>query len=154
MEHAPTSVADARKDLSRTLRRFRADPEAAPLVLGSHRNPEAVLMPYPQYRDLVDARAAAPTLDGIRRQRELILRLARANRIASVAIFGSVAVGDATPDSDVDVLVEPDDTATLFDLAQFELDLEQLLGRSVDVVSRRSLDPVTDRSILEGMVPL
>lgn len=101
---------------------------------------------------VADARAGLSR--SLRRQRELILRLARANRIASVAIFGSVASGDATPDSDIDLLVEPDDTATLFDLAQFELDLEQLLGRSVDVVSRRSLDPVTDRSILEDMVPL
>lgn len=151
---APISVADARRDLSRLLRRFRTDPNSDPLVLGSHRAAEAVLLPYARYRELQDARIAPPTLESIRRQRELILRLARANRIASVAIFGSVARDEAAPESDIDVLVEPDGDASLFDLSQFELDLEQLLGRSVDVVSRRSLDAVADRSILSDAVPL
>jgi hypothetical protein len=51
-------------------------------------------------------------------------------------------------------IVEPASDATLFDLAQFELDLEALLERPVDVISRRSLDPVRDRSLLSQAVEL
>jgi predicted nucleotidyltransferase len=46
-------------------------------------------------------------VDDLRRRRALLERLARANRIASVQVFGSVARGDETPSSDVDLLVEP-----------------------------------------------
>jgi predicted nucleotidyltransferase len=69
-------------------------------------------------------------------------------------VFGSVARGDDTEQSDVDLLVDPEPDASLFDLAQFELDLESLLDRPVDVVSRRSLDPERDRAVLNEAVEL
>ncbi|MUN08148.1 hypothetical protein GLX25_13590 [Agromyces luteolus] len=91
-------------------------------------------------------------LDVLHRRKPLIERLARANRIRSVQVFGSVARGDETPESDVDLLVDPDPDASLFDLAQFELDLESLLDRPVVVVSRRALDPKRDRAVLAEAV--
>ena len=51
-----------------------------------------------------------------------------------------------------DVTPAPD--ATLFDLAQFELDMEQLLGRKVEVKSSRALDPATDSRLLSDAIPL
>src|SRR5690554_5774709 len=106
----PISVADARAGLSQTLKRFRTDSAAPPVVLGSHRKPEAVLMPYRQFLAL---QPAAPTNPPVRellhRQRDLIARLARLNHLASVAVFGSVARGDYTGTSDIDLLVEPDE---------------------------------------------
>lgn len=53
----------------------------------------------------------------------------------SIAIFGSVARRDETPDSDVDFLVEFESGSSLFDLLHIEDDLAELLGRPVDVVS-------------------
>jgi len=56
-----------------------------------------------------------------------------------VAIFGSVARGDETPESDIDLLVEFEPGASLLDLARIKLDIEDFIGRTVDVVSLGSL---------------
>lgn len=66
------------------------------------------------------------------------------HRGASVAIFGSVARGDESPQSDVDFLVEFLPGSSLFDLARLELDLAELLGVAVDVVSAGGLLPEDD----------
>ncbi|QTX05127.1 nucleotidyltransferase family protein [Agromyces archimandritae] len=151
------SVSDARDALTKTLRAFRDDPEAEPVVFGSHRKPEAVIVPYARWRfgDLVRPDPSAENLRAlVHRRRTLIERLALANRIGRVRLFGSVARGEAGPGSDVDLLVDPEDGASLFDLAQFEIDLEHLLEHPVDVVSSRALDPVRDAAILAEAVPL
>ena len=150
---AVTTVAEARAGLSVILRGFRADPESSPAVtLGSHRRPEAVLIPYAQFR----ARPARPggALQLLRDQSRLIRRIASFNNIESVAVFGSVARGAETDASDIDLLVTPAKDASLFDLAQFEIDMGELTGRDVDVVSRRSLDPERDKVILADAVDL
>jgi predicted nucleotidyltransferase len=147
-----TTVALARNDLSRTLRRFRAG-DLEPVVLGSHRKPEAVIVPYASYRTSESA-PTAPTLESLRRQRRLITRLATIAHLGNVRVTGSVARGDATSESDVDLIVDPQSEASLLDLAQFADDLEQVLGHPVDVLSARSLDPGTDASLLADAVPL
>ncbi|GAA1814547.1 nucleotidyltransferase domain-containing protein [Agromyces neolithicus] len=149
-EQHVTTVADARARLSEILRAFRADPDhAKPVVLGSHRRPEAVLMPIAQFERSEHADApAGQVFDDLVRRRKLVLRLARANHISEVKVFGSVARREESSASDIDLLVEPAEDATLFDLAQFEIDLEALFDRPVDVISRRALDPARDAGIL------
>ena len=149
-------VSDARARLTGILRRFRADAGAAePVVIGSHRHADAVLVPFARYRELTsDERGGSPLLPELLRRRTIIARLARANLAGNVRVFGSVARGEDGPTSDIDLLVDPDDEATLFDLAQLEIDLEALLDRRVDVVSSRSLDPIRDRGILDDALPL
>ena len=63
-------------------------------------------------------------------------------RITEFSIFGSVLREDFGPDSDIDVLVTFDDRAkhTLFDLARMEEELSGILGRKVDVISRRGIE--------------
>jgi predicted nucleotidyltransferase len=56
-------------------------------------------------------------------------------------IFGSVARGEDTGKSDIDILVEPDGHASLYDLARLELELESILGCKVDVLTPASLAP-------------
>lgn len=150
------SVSAARAGLTRILRAFRTDESAAgPVVIGSHRRAEAVLMPFARYRELTaGTRGGSPLLPELRRRRALIERLARANRVERVQVFGSVARGDDHPLSDLDLLVDPAADATLFDLAQLEMDLEALFGRPVDVVSIRSLDARRDAGILAEAIPL
>lgn len=152
---AVTTVASARDDLSRVLRRFRAG-DLEPVVLGSHRKPEAVILPYATYVDSTTAHSAVrtPTLDDLRRQRRLIMRLAELAHVEGVRVTGSVARGTATPDSDIDLIVDPLPGASLFDLAHFADDLEQLLGRPVDVLSARTLDPNVDAPLLADAVAL
>ena len=74
--------------------------------------------------------------------------------ISALALFGSVLRDDFRPDSDVDVLVTfaPDTRYTLFDLAKIALDLEEVLGRPVDLLERRwieaSHNPIRRQEIL------
>ncbi|MCU1413907.1 MAG: hypothetical protein JWN80_1247 [Microbacteriaceae bacterium] len=144
-----TTVADARAELSQILRTFRESPSAEPVVLGAHRKPEAVLVPFARYR------GTEPSLLGqLQNRSKLIARLASLSRIGAVSVFGSVSRGEETPDSDIDLLVDPLPGASLFDLGQFALDLEQVFDRHVDVVSRGSLAEGADDAILGSAVPL
>lgn len=87
-------------------------------------------------------------------RRDLIRRIASLSNIDSVAVFGSVARGTESESSDIDLLVTPSDTASLFDLAQFEIDMSALTGRKVDMVSRRTLNPQRDKGILSEAIEL
>jgi predicted nucleotidyltransferase len=75
----------------------------------------------------------------IERHRPEILALVRRYRGRSIAVFGSVARGEATPDSDVDFLVEFEPSSSLLDLIHLEEELTAVLGVAVDVVSAGSL---------------
>lgn len=66
---------------------------------------------------------------------EAIHAAAVRNRAESVAVFGSVARGEDTPDSDIDFLVQFTPGASLMDLVRLQDELEALLGCRVDVVS-------------------
>jgi len=63
-------------------------------------------------------------------------------QIKELSLFGSVLRDDFRPDSDVDVLVrfDPEARRTLFDLARMQDELQQILGRNVDLVSRRGIE--------------
>jgi len=63
-------------------------------------------------------------------------------QIKELSLFGSVLRHDFRPDSDVDVLVhfDPEARPTLFDLARMQDELQQILGRNVDLVSRRGIE--------------
>lgn len=149
------SVADARSGLSQILREFRRNPDAPAIVIGAHRKPEAAVVPYALLRRQLSPEAPRDTvLATITMKSALIKRLARLNHLDDVAVFGSVARGDDGPTSDVDLLVTPCPEASFFDLAQFAADIELLLDREVDVVSRPSLDPVRDATILAEAVAL
>jgi hypothetical protein len=79
------------------------------------------------------------TLDLLREKKSAIFRLAAKYGARSVRVFGSVARGDNGETSDVDFLVEFEDGRTLFDLIDFRLDLRELLGVDVDIVTPNSL---------------
>jgi predicted nucleotidyltransferase len=167
------TVASARTDLSRILRSFRSEPTTPPVVLGSHRNAEAVLISYEQFRQLTAAQSiAAPDDSGhddsghnqsvlaesllalLLQRRGLITRLAQLSHIRSVSVFGAVARDEDAGAGDIDLLVEPDVAMTPADLAQFKTDLEQLCGRPVDLVDARSLLPGADGGIRSEAVLL
>ena len=63
----------------------------------------------------------------------------RQRGVCHAAVFGSVARGDARPDSDIDVLVEldPQQPMGLFEYARLKLYIAELLGKSTDVVNKR-----------------
>jgi hypothetical protein len=86
--------------------------------------------------------------------RETMLRLAAEHGARNLRIFGSVARGAATPDSDIDVLVELEPGRSLLDLGGLLMDLQQALGRPVDVVTLQGLRPRIRERVLEEAVPL
>ena len=148
-----TSVSDARAGLSRIIGSFR-DGAVAPVVIGSHRRPEAVLVPFAHYRALTEERPTVIGLDRLRELRSLIERLAAASHLDDVQVYGSIARGEQSELSDVDLLVTPRAQATMFDIAQFEIDMETLLGVQVSVVSTAALTSEHDAAILRDAVRL
>jgi predicted nucleotidyltransferase len=71
----------------------------------------------------------------------------------NVRLFGSLARGDHTEASDIDLLVDLDDGVGLFQLGGLVMDLEELLQTHVDVVSTGALRP-RDDDVLAEAVPL
>jgi uncharacterized protein len=72
----------------------------------------------------------------------------RAKGVCALYLFGSVARGEAKPDSDIDLSfdIAPDVKFSLFDQAQIMCDLTKALGTKVDLVPRRAIHPyIRDR---------
>ena len=82
-----------------------------------------------------------------------IVRVVRSHGATYIAIFGSVAREEATERSDVDVLVAFDSPKSLFDLSRIERELEESVGRDVDLLSANSMTPdVRDRLLADAQV--
>jgi predicted nucleotidyltransferase len=95
------------------------------------------------------------TLEQLRRdKRAEILRLAEMHGCHNVRVFGSVATGENSADSDVDFLVDLDIGRGLLDLGGLLYDLEKLLGTPVDVVESGSVHPYIRDRVLEEAAPL
>jgi hypothetical protein len=71
----------------------------------------------------------------LRENRELILSIALLHRTENLRVFGSVLSGEDTETSDLDLLVDPLPGATLLDLGAIQIELEESLGISVDVLT-------------------
>jgi hypothetical protein len=83
-----------------------------------------------------------------------ILRLAAQHKASNVRVFGSVARGEARPDSDVDLLVTVSKGVTIFDLVGLWRELQVLLGRKVSLVTDGVPDPRFLHSISADVVAL
>jgi hypothetical protein len=92
--------------------------------------------------------------DLLRQHRAEVLRLAAKHGATEVRVFGSVARGEADEESDVDLLVRLAPGRSLFDLGGLLVDLEDLLGRRVDVVTERGLRPRIRDRVLRDAVPV
>jgi predicted nucleotidyltransferase len=90
----------------------------------------------------------------LRRHRGDILRLAARHGAKNVRVFGSVARGEADRSSDLDLLVDFEPGRGLLDHGGLWLDLNELLGGKVDVVSARGLKPRIRRRVLQEARPL
>jgi hypothetical protein len=90
----------------------------------------------------------------IKSNRNEILALATQRGIKNVRVFGSVARGQAGPDSDVDLLVDVEPGRTYLDMGAFLMDIQDLLGRKVDLVTERALHRSIKNRVLKEAVPL
>lgn len=90
----------------------------------------------------------------LKTKRTEIFKIATKHGVTNVRVFGSVARGDARPESDIDFLVEVGPTHSSFFPAGLIADLEFLLGRHVDVVTPKGLHWFIRDKVLKEAVPL
>lgn len=87
-------------------------------------------------------------------KRDDIQQIAARHGVVRMCVFGSVARGETTPESDVDLLVDTGPVTSAWFPAGLILDLEALLGRRVDIVTERALRPDLRDYVLREARPL
>ncbi len=87
-------------------------------------------------------------------KRKEIFELAVRHGAKNIRLFGSVARGEADEQSDIDFLVEMESGRSLMDLGGLQMDLQDLLGCKVDVVTREGLRERIRERVLAEAVPL
>ena len=94
------------------------------------------------------------TLELMRQHRDEILRIATIHGARNVRVFGSVARNAERADSDVDLLIEAGPETTPWFPAGLIVDLEPVLGRHVDIVTDRGLNPLFRERVLSEAIAL
>ena len=87
-------------------------------------------------------------------KRDEIRDIAAGHGAYNIRIFGSVVRGEAGPDSDIDFLIDVGPTTSSWFPAGLILDLQEILGRPVEVVTEKSLNPYIREHVLREAAPL
>ena len=90
----------------------------------------------------------------LQQKRRQVLEIAHQHGASNVRIFGSVARGETTETSDLDLLIEMAPERTLLDVIAIKQDLEELLGCKVDVVTEAAISPYLRDKVLHEAVRL
>src|SRR5690348_17294681 len=90
----------------------------------------------------------------LQKYRADILDLANRHGAKNVRVFGSMAHGEGSEGSDLDLLVTLAEGRSLLDLVGLKQDVEDLIHRSVDVVTERALSPYLRERVLSEAIPL
>ncbi|MCK5863340.1 MAG: nucleotidyltransferase family protein [Candidatus Hydrogenedentes bacterium] len=94
------------------------------------------------------------TRKSLNQYRDDILDIAQRYGAHDIRIFGSVARGDNTESSDLDLIVRFDPGRSLFDHGEFLMDLQELLGVKVDIISEGGMRPRFRQHVMQEVVPL
>jgi len=90
----------------------------------------------------------------IKEIKDKIVPVLKRHDVVHAAIFGSFVRGEAKKDSDIDILVEFKGEKSLLDLVALKLELEELLGKEVDVLTYNSIHPFIRETILKEQVAI
>jgi predicted nucleotidyltransferase len=90
----------------------------------------------------------------LHQQREAILRIAGKYGARNVRVFGSTSRGEENDTSDIDLLVDLESGRSLLDQVGLKQEIEELLGRRVDIVVEGGISPYLEERILSEAVPL
>ncbi len=93
-------------------------------------------------------------METIEKIRNIILPVLKKHGVKRASIFGSIARGEMSKDSDIDLLVEFEKGKTLLDLADLKIELEEKLKRNVDVLTYKSVHPLLKEKILKEKVDI
>ncbi|CAD5366835.1 Nucleotidyltransferase [Rubrivivax sp. A210] len=86
--------------------------------------------------------------------RAAIRQVVESHRACNARVFGSVLHGQDTEGSDLDILIDPTPNTTLMDVAAIQVELERLLGVTVDVLTPRALPDSFRNRVLSEAVPV
>lgn len=92
--------------------------------------------------------------DALRINRAAIRQVVKAHRASNARVFGSVAHGDDTNSSDLDILIDPTAETTLLDIGAIRHELRTLLGVPVDVLTPMALPDKFRDSVLAEAIPV
>src|SRR6185437_5529350 len=92
--------------------------------------------------------------EALRRHREAIRRVIESHRACNARVFGSVLSGKDTEESDLDLLIDPTPETTLFDIGAIRLELRQLLGVPVEVLTPKALPEKMRAAVLAQARPV
>lgn len=84
--------------------------------------------------------------------KKIIVKTLKKHGIKKAGIFGSYVSGEQKEDSDIDIIIEPTKNMSLLDLSGLKIELEDSLGKKVDIVSYKYISPYLEKSILENEV--
>jgi uncharacterized protein len=93
-------------------------------------------------------------LELLKQKRDDIQRVASKHGAYNIRVFGSVARGEARPDSDIDLLIEKGPTTSSWFPAGLVLELEEMLGRRVEIVTETALNPDLRERVHREAIPL
>ena len=86
--------------------------------------------------------------------RSIAAPIAASYGINSVFLFGSYARGEATDMSDVDLLIDRGDVISGFKLGGLYVDLQESLGKDLDMVTQQAVSPAFMNRIRDDLIPL
>ena len=88
--------------------------------------------------------------DRLKKLKKIVVPVLKRNNVVKAGIFGSFAIGRAKKSSDIDILIEVKAKKfSLFDMIGIELELKKVLGRNVDLLTYKGVDPLLKESILK-----
>lgn len=90
----------------------------------------------------------------LQKYRDKIRAIALGHRVSGVRVFGSALHGDDTEESDLDLLVQPTAATTLFDIAAIRLEVRELTGVEVDVLTPNALPDHFREKVMAEAVPV
>jgi uncharacterized protein len=90
----------------------------------------------------------------LRTYREQIRSVVLAHRATNVRVFGSVARGEDTDASDLDLLIDPTPETSLMDIGAIRFELKTLLGINVDVLTPNALPDTFREQVLQESIPV
>lgn len=93
-------------------------------------------------------------LQQLQQYRSKIIKLAEQYHSTNIRVFGSVAKGENTENSDIDFLIDPKPEQDLFDVIRLRRALQELLNCDVDVVHSTALHHSIKQEVLSSAIPL
>jgi uncharacterized protein len=99
-------------------------------------------------------RLSGPVGRRVRRHRRDLVAVAAEHGVSNLRVFGSVARGEDSPDSDVDLLADFPPGLSLFGLSRLEAELEGILGAQVDLIPAADLKPGVRERVESDLIAL